>query len=110
MNSYIFLFVAIIFEVVATSLIKTSNGFTNLLPTVSLLALYGAAFYLLSLAVKTIPIGIAYAIWSGVGIVIIALVGIFFFKQHLDVPAVLGISFITVGCLIINLFSKVSAH
>ena len=106
MNSYIFLFVAIIFEVVATSLIKTSNGFTNLLPTVSLLALYGAAFYLLSLAVKTIPIGIAYAIWSGVGIVIIALVGIFFFKQPLDVPAVLGISFITVGCLIINLDRK----
>lgn len=110
MSSYIFLFVAIIFEVVATSLIKTSNGFTNILPTVSLLALYGAAFYLLSLAVKTIPIGISYAIWSGAGIVIIALVGIFFFKQHLDVPAVLGISLIMAGCLIINLFSKVSAH
>lgn len=110
MNSYILLFIAIIFEVIATSLIKISNGFSILLPTVILLMLYGASFYLLSLAVKTIPVGIAYAIWSGVGIVIIALVGIFFFKQHLDLPAILGISLIMAGCLIINLFSKVSAH
>ena len=110
MNAYLFLLLAVVFEVVATSLVKLSNGFTNPAPTAILLVFYGISFYLLSLSVKTIPIGIAYAIWSGCGIIIISLIGLLFFKQHLDVPAVCGIALIMVGCLVINLFSKVSGH
>lgn len=110
MNAYLILFAAIVFEIMATSLVKLSNGFTNLLPTSVLLVFYGISFYLLSLSVKTIPLGIAYAIWSGVGIVVISLVGIFAFKQHLDFPAMLGIALIMIGCVIINIFSKSSVH
>lgn len=110
MNAYLILFFAIVFEVVATSLVKVSNGFSNLVPTVILLVFYGMSFYLLSLSVKEIPLGIAYAIWSGVGIVIISIAGVFIFKQHLDAPAIGGITLIMLGCLIINLFSKSSAH
>lgn len=110
MNSYIFLLLAIIAEVIATSLLKMSDGFTKLLPTVFTLLFYGIAFYLLSLTLKTIPIGVAYAIWSGVGIVVISLIGLIAFKQHLDFPAIGGITLIMLGCLVINLFSKVSGH
>ena len=106
MNAYLILFAAIVFEIMATSLVKLSNGFTNLLPTSVLLV----SFYLLSLSVKTIPLGIAYAIWSGVGIVVISFVGIFAFKQNLDFPAILGIALIMIGCVIINIFSKSSVH
>ena len=110
MNAYLILFAAIAFEIMATSLVKLSNGFTNLLPTSVLLVFYGISFYLLSLSVKTIPLGIAYAIWSGVGIVVISFVGIFAFKQNLDFPAILGIALIMIGCVIINIFSKSSVH
>ena len=110
MNSYISLLLAIVFEVIATSLLKMSDGFTKLLPTIFMLVFYGITFYFLSLAVKTIPIGVAYAIWSGVGIVVISLVGLIVFKQHLDLPAIGGIALIMLGCLVINLFSKVSGH
>ncbi len=110
MNAYLILFVAIVFEIMATSLVKLSNGFTNLLPTSVLLVFYGISFYLLSLSVKTIPLGIAYAIWSGVGIFVISFVGIFAFKQNLDFPAILGIALIMIGCVIINIFSKSSVH
>lgn len=110
MNAYLILFAAIVFEIMATSLVKLSNGFTNLFPTSVLLVFYGISFYLLSLSVKTIPLGIAYAIWSGVGIVVISFVGIFVFKQNLDFPAILGIALIMIGCVIINIFSKSSVH
>ena len=110
MNAYLILFFAIVFEVVATSLVKVSNGFSNPLPTAILLVFYGMSFYLLSLSVREIPLGIAYAIWSGVGIVIISIAGAFIFKQHLDAPAIGGITLIMLGCLIINLFSKSSVH
>lgn len=110
MNAYLILFFAIVFEVVATSLVKVSNGFSNPLPTAILLVFYGMSFYLLSLSVREIPLGIAYAIWSGVGIVIISIAGTLIFKQHLDAPAIGGITLIMLGCLIINLFSKSSVH
>lgn len=110
MNAYLTLFIAIVFEIMATSLVKVSNGFTKLIPTLVLLVFYGISFYMLSLSVKAIPLGIAYAIWSGVGIVIISLVGIFAFKQHLDFPAMLGIALILAGVVVVNLFSKTSVH
>lgn len=110
MNAYLSLLLAVVFEVMATSLVKLSDGFTNLLPTAALLVFYGISFYLMSLAVKVIPIGIAYAVWSGFGIIIISLIGLAFFKQHLDLPAVCGIALILVGVLVINLFSKMSGH
>ena len=110
MKAYAILLCAIIFEVCATSLIKKSDGFTNLVPSGALIFCYAISFYLLSISVKTIPLGVAYAIWSGVGIVAISLVGFFVYRQVLDCPAIIGIVLITAGCLIINLFSKSSAH
>ena len=107
MKAYAILFCAILFEVCATSLIKKSDGFTNLVPSVALIFCYAISFYLLSISVKTIPLGVAYAIWSGVAI---SLVGFFVYRQVLDCPAIIGIVLITAGCLIINLLSKSSAH
>ena len=105
----LFLFVAIFFEVFATTAIKYTNGFTNIIPTIICLVGYTISFYFLSLAVKTIPIGICYAIWSGFGIVAISLIGFFAFKQKLDLSAILGIILIIAGVLVINLFSN-SSH
>lgn len=110
MNSYILLFFAIICEVIATSSLKLSNGFTNLVFSLITIIGYSASFYILSLALKTIPVGIAYAIWSGIGIVLISLIAWLFFKQTLDLAALIGMGFIMFGVVIINLFSKVSGH
>ena len=86
MKSYLFLFLAILFETVATSFMKQSEQFTKLVPSVVTIVGYIGAFYCLSLVLKTIPVGIAYAIWSGVGIIFITLIGLVVFKQHLDPP------------------------
>ncbi|OCG13702.1 hypothetical protein A9G24_07450 [Gilliamella sp. App6-5] len=110
MNSYLLLFVAIICEVIATSSLKLSNGFTNLIFSIITIIGYSASFYLLSLALKTIPVGIAYAIWSGIGIVLISLIAWIFLKQTLDFAALIGMGFIMFGVVIINLFSKVAGH
>ncbi|OCG75073.1 DMT family transporter [Gilliamella sp. Occ4-3] len=110
MNSYLLLFFAIICEVVATSSLKLSDGFTNLIYSIITIVGYSASFYLLSLALKTIPVGIAYAIWSGIGIVLISLIAWVFLKQTLDFAALVGMGFIMFGVVIINLFSKVSEH
>ncbi|MCX8641751.1 MULTISPECIES: DMT family transporter [unclassified Gilliamella] len=110
MNAYFLLFLAIICEVIATSSLKLSNGFTNLTYSVVTIVGYSASFYLLSLALKTIPVGIAYAIWSGIGIVFISLIAWIFMKQTLDLAALIGMGFIMFGVVIINLFSKVAAH
>ncbi|MCX8729351.1 QacE family quaternary ammonium compound efflux SMR transporter [Gilliamella sp. B2969] len=110
MNAYFLLFLAIICEVIATSSLKLSNGFTNLTYLVITIVGYSASFYLLSLALKTIPVGIAYAIWSGIGIVFISLIAWIFMKQTLDLAALIGMGFIMFGVVIINLFSKVAAH
>jgi small multidrug resistance pump len=103
---YGYLAIAIIAEVVATSALKASNQFTNPGPSIIVVAGYGAAFYFLSLVLKSIPVGIAYAVWSGVGVALIAVAGAVLYKQIPDVPAIVGTVFIVVGVLIINIFSK----
>ena len=110
MNAYALLACAIALEVLATSLLKASDGMSRLWPTVGALAGYSVCFWLLALVMKTIPTGIAYAIWSGVGIVLISLIGLFVFKQKLDTAAIVGIGLICAGVLVINLFSRSSAH
>ena len=102
--------IAIISEVMGTSMLKLSYGFTILIPSTLCIVGYGVSFYFLSLVLKIIPIGVSYAIWSGVGIVLISIVGLFLFDQQLDVPAILGISLIISGVLVIHLFSKTVQH
>ena len=110
MIAHAYLTLAIICEVIGTSFLKESEQFTRLLPSIITIACYGCAFFLLSICLKSIPVGIAYGIWSGAGIVLISVVGWVVFKQHLDLPACVGIGFIIVGVLIINLLSKSSVH
>lgn len=110
MNPYIFLGVAIVTEVIATTLLRFSEGFTKLGYTLGSLALYGVSFYMLSQVLSHIPTGIAYAIWSGIGIVLISLAGWLISGQKLDLPAIIGITFICIGVLIINLLSKSTVH
>lgn len=110
MKNYLFLLVAILFETIATSSLKASEQFTKLVPSLITIIGYIAAFYFLSLTLKTIPVGIAYAIWSGIGIVLITLVGIVVFKQVPDLPAIIGLLLIIAGVVVINVFSKTSAH
>jgi small multidrug resistance pump len=108
--NYVYLFAAIMSEVVATSALKAAEGFSRFWPSVIVIVGYGLAFYCLSLTVRTVPIGIAYAIWSGVGIVLISLVGLLLYRQSLDLPAVIGMALILAGVLIINVFSKTAGH
>ncbi|GAA5107866.1 multidrug efflux SMR transporter AbeS [Orbus sasakiae] len=110
MNAYLFLFLAIICEVIATSSLKLSNGFTQLGFTIITIVGYSASFYLLSLTLKTMHVGIAYAIWSGIGIVLVSLIAWFFFKQSLDLAALIGMGLIMAGVVVINVFSKVAGH
>jgi small multidrug resistance pump len=109
MKVWLFLVIAIVAEVIATSCLKSSQGFTRLLPSLATITGYAIAFFFLSLALKAIPVGIAYAIWSGVGIVLISTIGWLLFKQSLDTPALLGMGLILSGVLIINLFSTSTA-
>ncbi len=109
--SYLILFIAIVAEVIATSCLKASEGFTKLIPSLVVIAGYSTAFYCLSLTLKTMSIGIVYAIWSGAGVVLVALIGKIFFQQQLDFAAQVGIGLIIVGVLVINLLSKsVASH
>lgn len=110
MKHYLVLFVAIVFETIATSCLTKSEQFTKLWPSIACVLFYATSFYCLSIALKWVPVGIAYAIWSGIGIVLIALIGFFFFKQHLDFPAVLGLILIIAGVITINVFSKSVSH
>jgi small multidrug resistance pump len=103
--SYFYLVIAIVAEVIGTSALKAAEGFTRPLPSLVVVAGYGVAFYCLSLALKTIPVGIAYAIWSGAGVVLITLIGWLVFRQVLDAAAVAGIALIVAGVLVIQLFS-----
>ncbi len=107
---YGFLFLAIIFEVTGTTFLMKSEQFTKLTPTLLTAVLYICSFYFLTLTLKTIPLGIAYAIWGGVGIVLVALIGVVLFKQSIDIPAALGIALIISGVLVINIFSKIVGH
>lgn len=110
MMNWLYLAVAIVTEVIGTSALKYSDGFSRLLPSVVVVVSYGISFFLLSLTLRSLPVGIVYAVWSGVGIVLLALIGTFFFKQSLDWPAIVGIGLILAGVLVINLFSHVSAE
>lgn len=110
MKSWLFLGIAIVAEVFATSSLKESEGFTRLVPSLVVVAGYSVAFYFLSLSLKTIPVGVAYAVWAGLGIVLIALVGWVVFGQKLDAAAVLGMALIVGGVLVINLFSRTASH
>ncbi|HAT3667238.1 TPA: quaternary ammonium compound efflux SMR transporter QacL [Citrobacter freundii] len=110
MKNWIFLAIAIFGEVVATSALKSSHGFTKLVPSVVVVAGYGLAFYFLSLALKSIPVGIAYAVWAGLGIVLVAAVAWIFHGQKLDLWAFVGMGLIVSGVAVLNLLSKVSAH
>jgi len=109
-KNFIFLFIAIVSEVIATSALKASQEFTKFVPSVVTITMYGVAFYFLSLTLRTIPVGIAYAIWSGVGIVLVTVVAIVVYGQKPDLPAIIGMGFIVLGVVVINLFSKMSAH
>jgi small multidrug resistance pump len=108
--NWLFLAVAIIAEVIATSALKASEGFTKTLPSTLVVVGYGIAFYMLSRVLSTIPVGIAYAIWSGAGIVLVSLVGLFVYKQRLDLPAMLGIGLFIAGVVVMQVFSKTSGH
>jgi small multidrug resistance pump len=110
MQHWIFLLIAIICEVIATSVLKQSEGFTRLWPSVVVVVGYATAFYFLSLVLKTIPVGVVYAIWSGTGIALIALVAWVFLGQSLDVPAIIGLLLIIAGVIVLNLFSKTVSH
>ena len=110
MKNYIFLAAAILCETIGTSFLKKTEQFSKPIPSIIFIVAMIASFYLLSLALKGIPIGIAYAIWSAVGIVMISLVGYFVYKESLDLPAIIGIAFIVIGVIIINVFSKTSVH
>lgn len=109
-TGYLFLAVAIIAEVIATSALKASQGFTRLWPSLVVVVGYAIAFYCLSLVLRTVPVGVAYAIWSGAGVALIALIGWLVLGQPLDLPAVIGIGLIVSGVAVLQLFSKAAAH
>ncbi|EOL8981296.1 SMR family transporter [Cronobacter turicensis] len=108
--TWLLLSVAIVCEVIGTTFLKLSEGFSRLLPTLVMVVCYGIAFWCLSVTMRTIPTGIIYAIWSGVGIVLIGVVGWIFLGQKLDLPAMLGMGLIIAGVIVINLYSRAVAH
>lgn len=110
MQAWLTLVLAILAEVIATSALKASDGFSQWLPGMVVIAGYGVAFFCLSLTLRQLPLGIAYAVWSGAGTALIALIGVVIYKQRLDLPAMLGIGLIVAGVLVLNLFSKSGAH
>ncbi|MDA3946809.1 MAG: SMR family transporter [Helicobacteraceae bacterium] len=107
---FIYLSIAIVAEVIGTSALKASEEFSKLWPSIIVIAGYSIAFYFLSLVLKTVPVGVAYAIWSGVGIVLIAIVGALLFKQVPDTPAMIGMGLIITGVIVMNFFSKTISH
>lgn len=107
---YLFLSLAIICEVIGSSFLNVSKGFTRLVPSVITIIAFIACFIFLSQALKHMSLGIAYAIWAGLGIVLTSLISVFVFKQSLDLPAIIGILFIVVGVIIMNVFSHTNAH
>lgn len=103
---WLYLFTAIVAEVIGTSAMKASDGFSRFWPSLVTVVCYAVAFYLLSLTLRVIPMGVAYAIWSGVGITLITLVGVFVFHQRLDTPALIGMGLIAAGVVVMNVFSS----
>lgn len=108
--TYLLLGIAIAFEVVATSALKATEGFTRLGPSIVTLVGYALAFYFLSLTLRTIPVGLVYAVWSGAGVVLITAIGWVYFEQEIDAPGLIGIGLIIAGVIVVNLFSKGMGH
>ncbi|HEY0843825.1 MAG TPA: multidrug efflux SMR transporter [Noviherbaspirillum sp.] len=107
---WLYLAIAILSEVVATSVLKAADGFTRLVPSMIVIAGYACSFYFLSLTLRGIPLGIAYAVWSGVGLALVSLIGWIVYHQPLDGPALIGIGLIVAGVMVLNLFSKSVPH
>lgn len=107
---YIYLIIAVICETAGTACLKASNEFTKLWPSLGVLIGFAGAFYFLALTLRFMPIGIVYAVWSGLGIILITLIGLFVFKQSLDTAAYIGLGFIIVGVVILNVFSSSGSH
>lgn len=107
---YLYLFLAIISETIATTAIKASEQFTRLVPSLIVVVFYAISFYLLSIVLKTIQLGITYAIWSSLGIVLVSIFAAILYKQMPDIPAIIGIVLILAGVITINLFSKSVSH
>jgi small multidrug resistance pump len=107
---WLYLIIAIVCEVTATSALKATEGFTRVIPSLIVIAGYSTSFYFLSLTLRTFPIGIVYAVWSGVGIVLIAIAGWIVYQQKLDIAALAGIGLIIAGVIVINVFSKSVMH
>jgi small multidrug resistance pump len=105
-TAYLYLFIAIVAEIIATTALKATEGFTRMAPSLAVICGYGVAFVCLSFTLRTLPVGVAYAIWSGVGMVLISALGWLIYRQALDVAALAGIVLIIAGVLVINLFSK----
>jgi small multidrug resistance pump len=108
--NYVYLAGAIVAETIGTSALSQAAGFTRLVPTLIVLVSFAISFYLMSLALQTIPVGIAYAIWAGAGIVLITIIGWLFLKQTLDAPAYAGIALILAGVIVLRLFSRATVH
>lgn len=109
-NPWFLLTIAIVTEVIATSSLKVSDGFTRLWPSVVVVAGYGISFYALALTMRSLPVGVIYAIWSGLGITLVTLVGWFVFKQHLSTNALIGIGLIIAGVIVMNLSPSAASH
>ena len=107
---YVILMFAVLAETIGTTALQASQQFSRPLPSMIVVVAYGVAFYLLAIALKTFPVGIAYAMWSGMGIVFIAIIGFAVFGQKLDLAAILGIALIMAGIVVINLFSNTATH
>lgn len=110
MQHWLYLGVAIVSEVIATSALKAAEGFTRPLPSLIVVIGYGIAFYCLSVVLRTLPVGITYAIWSGVGVALVALAGWLLYGQALDLAAVVGLTLIVAGVIVLNVFSNTVAH
>ena len=110
MQAYMALGLAIVAEVIATSALKASEGFTRPGPSAIVVLGYGLAFYCLSLTLKTVPVGVAYAVWSGLGVVLITVAGYVLYRQRIDAAALIGMALIVAGVAVIQLFSKTTTH
>ncbi|HHX4108858.1 TPA: SMR family transporter [Proteus mirabilis] len=110
MNGLTYLILAIISEVIATTVLKASDGFSRLYPSIVVVVGYCFSFWVLSQVVKVMPLGIAYAIWSGLGIVLVSVAAVFVYQQKLDLPAIVGMTLIIAGVLVINLLSNSTSH
>jgi small multidrug resistance pump len=110
MNHWVALAIAIVAEVIGTTALKASNEFTRLLPSLIVVVGYGTAFYFMAMSMRVLPVGIMYAIWSGMGIVLVSIIGWVIYRQVLDVPAIIGMALIILGAIVINVFSKTIGH